>query len=113
MKKVFLLLCLCVFVFASETVALKDMKILSMSTRTNPAKGNENVCWVTVSDGETVYTAYQEKYAFGMVSCPTMKVGTVVQGGVSKNQKHLMLMLPHGDKTKQQNYVVTDMQAAQ
>ena len=113
MKIMIMLVLAASFVYASEQITLVNMKIISTSTRTNPGKGNENVCWVVVSDGTTVYQAYQEKYGFGFVSCPVISLGSVVKGGVSRDQQYLLLEIPKGRKTKSQTYHVTDMQAAQ
>ena len=113
---VFCLMCLfTVAVFASDKDLkdLKDLKVVSMSNRINRGNGHDKVCTVSVSDGTAVYTAFQEKYMFGMIPCPVIPVGSTVQGSISKNQKHLLLMIPNGDKVKQQNYVVTDIEAVQ
>jgi hypothetical protein len=113
MKRLLVLIlvsCVCTF---AEKVALKEMVIVSVSTRVNPAMGNGKVCWVTASDGNTVYTGYQQKYAFGFVGCPVIEMNSHVRGGVDRKQKYLMLLLPHGNKTKQETYTITDMQAAQ
>lgn len=84
-----------------------------MSTRINPDKGNEKVCYVTVSDGTTVYQAYQEKYAFGMINSPAIRSGSMVNGGVTDNQQYLILNIQKGNKVKRERFRVTDTQAAQ
>jgi hypothetical protein len=73
---------------------------------------NNMTCWISVSDGNTAYTGYIEKYGFGYVSCPAVETNSRVQGAISKNQKYFFLLLRHGKKTKQETYTITDMQAA-
>jgi hypothetical protein len=69
-------------------------------------------CWISVSDGNTLYTGYVEKYGFGYVTCPAPEMNSRVQGGVGKNQKYFFLLLRHGNQTKKETYTITDMHAA-
>ena len=97
---------------STQTGSQKEFVIVSASIRVDPTNNNKT-CWISASDGNTVYAGYVQKYGFGFVSCPALEMNSRVQGGVSKNQRYLFLLLPHGKKTKQETYTITDMQAAQ
>lgn len=68
-----------------------------------------NVCWIQVSDGTTMYNASLDKGMFG--NCPVVAMNSQITGGVSKNQKYLLLLFPRDKgKTKKETYTISAMQ---
>jgi len=103
---------ICTFMFA-ESVSLVDFVVVGTARRTGAANVgtsvvSTNVCWITVSDAATLYEAYLEKGMFG--SCPVVSINASIRGGVSKNQKYLILQFPRDKgKPKQETYKISSM----
>ncbi len=91
--------------------ALADSDFVLLEAQRTKGTGsfNQDQCWVTASDGNTVYRAYVSNGAFQ--GCPVTEMNAHVRGAVK--DRYLMLMLPaKGIKMKQATYVITSVAAA-
>src|SRR5213592_2607214 len=74
--------------------------------------GEQTLCWLHVSDGQTLYVAYREIPSVRRLweGCGTFGVGTQLRGGVSNDRTRLGLFIPDKKgKLKLLYYKITQM----
>jgi hypothetical protein len=72
------------------------------------------VCWVHVSDGKTLYSAFLKKEGMFTHDCPILEPNSHVQGLIYKGGKYLGLLLAQGNgKKKGMTFTITERSNAQ
>jgi hypothetical protein len=73
-----------------------------------------NVCWLHVSDGQTLYAMYMKKSNWGFWGdCPSLEVGQRLKGYYPKRGKYMKVLMPgKNGKWNSAEFTVTEKGSA-
>ena len=123
MKRAVLGLAIVLAAIAYAKVGDSDYNIDFTVVRSGAQEGSEyngmlnvktKVCWVHVSDGKTLYSAFLKKEGMFTHDCPVLEPNSHVHGLIYKGGKYLGLLMPQSNgKTKGMTFTITERSDAQ